>query len=599
MKRAILADIVGVLALVSGGTRVSAQSGSFHFFKNYFVAGDYVVSGVGLRGSGGAPRSIVVNGVPPNADVLGMFLYWQTVVSTSTLASASTGATFEGNAIGGITDAEGTNVKLVNTGGSSPCWSAGGATGGANGSKVLAIFRADVLRFVDDINPVTGKLAINQADRIAAGIPSGGFSVSVPDGGTGGSLPLAQGAGLVVVYRDASKPFKSIVIYNGGFSLNNATDIAEPRPGRLLPAGHRRRHRPADAARRQRPSELRGERRAACARRQRRHSLTATFPNHFVGAQGADWDNTTLSMAMPAEARSMRFNVSGTAPGSYDCLSFGAVVLSTEVQDSDANGLLDVWELPQATPLLNPKGAPLPNLNAMGAKWNAKDVFYEVGFMATGGYEGGQGTVPAHTHLPTKAALDMVGDALKNAPITNLNGNRRQPAHIDVGNNYQGNPYVIPWTVGASNLARSSQYESPGRDYSCRMPRPASYSIFPQEPGVVGWKSGYQLLRDAVVNPTAPIAQHQNRFDQNRLRHSKRYVLFAHALGLESSVDGIPTEEGSAIGNHTGGDAMVTLGFWDNFVGTDFMQASTWLHEFGHTGSLKHGGPAEPWRRTG
>ena len=307
--------IVGVLALVSGGTRVSAQSGSFHFFKNYFVAGDYVVSGVGLRGSGGAPRSIVVNGVPPNADVLGMFLYWQTVVSTSTLASASTGATFEGNAIGGITDAEGTNVKLVNTGGSSPCWSAGGATGGANGSKVLAIFRADVLRFVDDINPVTGKLAINQADRIAAGIPSGGFSVSVPDGGTGGSLPLAQGAGLVVVYRDASKPFKSIVIYNGGFSLNNATDMFS-----LGLAGF---YQPATAGATARLTPLVADGQANFGENVALSALdgngatlsTATFPNHFVGAQGADWDNTTLSMAMPAEARSMRFNVSGTAPG--------------------------------------------------------------------------------------------------------------------------------------------------------------------------------------------------------------------------------------------------------------------------------------------
>jgi hypothetical protein len=63
---------------------------------------------------------------------------------------------------------------------------------------------------------------------------------------------------------------------------------------------------------------------------------------------------------------------------------------------------------------------------------------------------------------------------------------------------------------------------------------------FPDYAGVVGRKSGYKFLRDAVVNPTAPVTQQQNRFDQNRL-HSFRYVLFAHALGLQSSVEGVPT----------------------------------------------------------
>jgi hypothetical protein len=589
MKRAVLVVVAALIAL-HGSKPVSAQSGSFHFFKNYFVTGDYVVGGIGLRGSGGTAQSIVVEGVPPNADVLGMFLYWQTVVSTSTLASASAGVTFEGNAIGGVTDAEGTNVKLVNTGGSSPCWSAGGATGESNGSKVLAIFRADVLRFVDDINPVTGKLAINSADRIAAGIPSGGFSISVPDGGTGGSLPLAQGASLVVVYRDPSKPFKSIVIYNGGFSLNNASDqFSLGLAGFYQPAN-------AGATARLTPIVADGqanfpENVAISARDGNGVNLsTATFPNLFVGAQGMDWDSPSLSMAMPAAARSMTFTVNSTGLSSYDCLSFGAVVLSTEVQDSDADGLLDVWET-QTTPILDPNGVALPNLNAMGAKWNAKDVFFEVGFMATGGWDadgeaGPKPAVPAHSHLPSKAVVDMVGDALKNAPITNLDGSTGIRAHIDVGNNYQGDPYVIPFSNGPNNLARGG--EMIAEQFCVPVAEAGVTCDFPDYAGVVGWKSGYQFLRDAIVNPTAPVAQQQNRFDQNRL-HSFRYVLFAHALGLESSVPGVPTKT-SGIGDPPGGDAMVTLGFWDNFVGTDFMQASTWLHEFGHTGNLKHGG---------
>ncbi len=590
MKRVMLIVVAALIAL-HGSLPVRAQSGSLQFFKNYFVTGDYVVGGVGLRGSGGVARPIVINGVPPNADVLGMFLYWQSVVSSSTLASASDGVIFNGTSIGGITgvDNNGTIATLVNTGGGSPCWSAGGATGSSNGSKTLAVFRADVLRFVEDINPVTGKLAINSADRMSAANPTGGFSVVVPDGGGGGSLPLAQGASLVVVYRDPSPgtPLKSIVLYNGGFTMDQGSDRFQ-----LGLAGF---YQPATTGATARLTPIVGdgqlnfpENIAVSARDANGIDLsTATFHNQFAGIQGSDWDNPSLSMAMPGAARSMTLDVNRIGLSSFDCLSFSAAVLSTEVQDSDSDGLLDVWEQPQTTPLLDPKGVALPNLSAMGAKWNAKDVFFEVGFMATGGYEGGQGTVRAHSHLPSKAAVDMVGDALKNAPITNLDGSRGIRAHIDVGNNYQGDPYVIPWSADvATNLARGGEMIA---EQFCVPDAPTGVTCdFPDYAGVVGWKSGYQFLRDAVTNPTAPVAQQQNRFDQNRL-HSFRYVLFAHALGLESSVAGVPTKT-SGIGDPPGGDAIVSLGFWDNFVGTDFMQASTWLHEFGHTGNLKHGG---------
>ena len=36
---------------------------------------------------------------------------------------------------------------------------------------------------------------------------------------------------------------------------------------------------------------------------------------------------------------------------------------------------------------------------------------------------------------------------------------------------------------------------------------------------------------------------------------------------------------------------MVTLGFWDEFVGRPFVRASTMFHELGHTLALFHGGP--------
>ena len=39
-----------------------------------------------------------------------------------------------------------------------------------------------------------------------------------------------------------------------------------------------------------------------------------------------------------------------------------------------------------------------------------------------------------------------------------------------------------------------------------------------------------------------------------------------------------------------GGDFLITLGMWDNSTGTEFVQKSTFVHEFGHTAGLRHGG---------
>ena len=51
----------------------------------------------------------------------------------------------------------------------------------------------------------------------------------------------------------------------------------------------------------------------------------------------------------------------------------------------------------------------------------------------------------------------------------------------------------------------------------------------------------------------------------------------------------------SGVSDLLGGDLLITLGLWDNFVGTDFMQASTLMHELGHNLALRHGGgPLEP-----
>src|SRR5207302_9034440 len=81
-RRGVLIPILAILLLSMSGQAAAADA--LIFFKNYFITGDYVVGGVGLRGTG-------VNGfatgtinmtnaaVPPGAEILGAFLYWETV----------------------------------------------------------------------------------------------------------------------------------------------------------------------------------------------------------------------------------------------------------------------------------------------------------------------------------------------------------------------------------------------------------------------------------------------------------------------------------------------------------------------------------------
>jgi hypothetical protein len=122
-----------VLAAVLLLAPAAQAQNALSFFKNYFVTGDYVVGGVGMRatGVGGfATGTISMSGtsaVPvANADILAAFLYWETV-ETPNSGSGVTGAQFRGNDISGL-------AKQLNPLGTSPCWSSGGGTGGSGGA---------------------------------------------------------------------------------------------------------------------------------------------------------------------------------------------------------------------------------------------------------------------------------------------------------------------------------------------------------------------------------------------------------------------------------------------------------------------------------
>jgi hypothetical protein len=260
----------------------------------------------------------------------------------------------------------------------------------------------------------------------------------------------------------------------------------------------------------------------------------------------------------------------------------------------------------------------------MGATPNAKDLFVEIGYLHAAQATSYGGVVkPAHTHLPSEEALNLMGEAFKNAPVSNPDMSRGIRVHFDVGNAYPPSPYVIDSTLARGGEA-IAETACDATDPKCQ---------YPQYPGTVGWKRGYRFLRDQILSeplpPIPPVTGEEDqcdapgnacvrRFDDNR-RDMFRYVLFAHSLGLPKepclNPDGssnatcqktnpnfkVPRTN-SGIADFPGGDLMVTLGAFDdsngNPVGTPFMQASTLMHELGHTFELTHAGvpliPREP-----
>ena len=91
-----------LLVIVFGQTGFTQATPPLNFSNNYFVTGDYVVAGVGLRGLGvngyatkqftmPDANSVPSTGVPSGADIVAAFLYWETVESSQTAFAGQNG----------------------------------------------------------------------------------------------------------------------------------------------------------------------------------------------------------------------------------------------------------------------------------------------------------------------------------------------------------------------------------------------------------------------------------------------------------------------------------------------------------------------------
>jgi hypothetical protein len=630
--------------LVLGAPTTHAEQ-ALSYFKNYFLTGDYVAAGVGLRGKGvnglaSGTINIDPSQIPAGAEIVAAFLYWETLgPNRGPVAATLAGARFQNNDISSI-------AVLANPGGSPACSTGDGedSDDADEGASSVYVYRADVLPYFERITPA------NPTQPVQV-LVAGAHQVTLPDAGASHRLPSTLGAGLVVIYRVAGYdpttlplaystpklPLKSIVIYDGGFTLNKgARQLLVPLEGF---------YEASRTAPNAKLTQIVGNGHPGLMDTVQVSSTLGTADNlrvatnPFVGSGGGGnpagstaTGIDVVTFPLPLEAGAMKAGVSVTAAGASNkcgCLTFGVTVLSTVVQDRDGDGLLDVWEAQSEWsskparlasvyshwPLTEPAGDPLPNLELMGANPDVQDVFVQIDYMT--GSDG-------HAHLPTKPALDAIASAFRGAAprpslvaagacsVTASPGQCPIAIHFDAGANYQPAASVsaascaaaATWTPDCAIIpvAAGAKGGSVIPEALCTQAgtlagsSPPEICAFPGYPGVVGWKNGVRAYRDAPVD----VATHrvvcvagqtgcEPRMPRNR-KDIFHYALMAHALGYPSIENPRVPVANSGIADSNGGDLMITLGLWDNEVGTGFVQAATLMHELGHNFGLRHGG---------
>jgi len=516
-----------------------AQAGTnpLNIFKNYFVTGDYVVAGWvegAPDGTGFAPGFInlpdtkqpdqtaagVPAIVPAGADIVGAYLYWATVESNQS-SFAGKQAFFNTYSITGT---------VLGNPNAPTSWSSGGCSGSSNGSKTMRTYRADVRPYLPlDLTPSSptfGAFLNNNAN-----IP-----VRLADSGSNGNTaPNALGATLVLIYRVLSPPtpLNAIVLYDGAFAPSNATQTITQslsgfyQPATLSPAA-KITHIVANG-------QLNKGETVSFGSNALQSLYMATLGVNappFPGIYGT-WDNPTWTVGKFVKGSVPGFDTSETtsvvpSASNSGCVSWGAMILSTTVQDSDNDGLLDAWEQLDAqgnqdqgyTDAVSGQWVALP-----GANPQVRDLFVEVDYLTDL-----DNSASAHSHLPKQAALHAVGLAFASQkPPINV--------HFDLGTNSQGtniypkDDYIISYPVLIPNPLPPGTLAPQAGAGGTAIPESALLCLdgatlcaYPNQPAV-GWKGDFVNVQNSST---------LGNFQPGR-GQSYHYVFFGHSLGAPRS----------------------------------------------------------------
>ncbi len=559
--------------------------------RGFLLTGNFVVGGVDLTPqnnpadpNGLATGEIVMSGVPANAEIAAAYLYWEAIYAPG--ANPLTGVAFRGSPLAASRITARTMALPART---AACWGAAANTL----NPTITVFRADVLdllpKLYDADNTWTGKRIVNSSDLApspTANLDLQGntyppHTVTLPE--TTGDLAIqSAGATLVVIYRDPNAPLTKIVLYDGNAPYHPTLSDAKlsqrvrgfyqhtGNTGKLALLGGTGGNNQTERI------FFNGS----------QLPLVDPFPQTSPSSDRS-WANpvspSPLSMAGTTtdagygETVTVGFDHQNPSPD--DCFALAAAVFSIPVLDADGDGEPDGLESSSTignppSPWKNPDGQLLPDLHAMGAAPNRKDLFAEINALKTdvaltyGSQDAPYNSanpaesvvqVQAHTHTPPPDVFKMLGDVYKSHNIT---------PHFDVGStaSYLGqectfNPATQQWSphpaceyLVPTSLARGGETIT---EQYCNAPD----CEFPAFPGTVGFKFGLQRYRGAPVDDdgkelttdaqlqawnavagtytdpsgTYRFTMHRRRFDPLR-KPFFHYLLYAHALGIRKSL---------------------------------------------------------------
>jgi len=546
------------LFLLLGLLFTTAQSGfaqsdpPLTFANNFFVTGDYVVGGAqGLNTNfandgtttgtitipdlnpgiqPGPSANCIINGklkqncVPAGADIVAAFLYWQTVEKLGQPGSGKNGF-FRGYAITGAA------VNSNNT----VSFSFGGCTGGSTG-KIIETYRADVRGYLPQ--DASGNILANST-----------YQVRLPS--VGPSAPLTLGATLVIIYRVLAPnfPLNSIVIYEGGFANSSAPSLTMTqkvqgfydaavnpvsRLTHIVGGGKNNKFQNVYLNDFNTPLPV-------------LYASGQPFPGYYSSG-GYGWDNTTWTFPdqhghNPVNAGDASATTKVVpASSNQGCVSWGAVIVSTTVQNTDGDGILDVWKVPAVPHSLTPgycdasvnegqcNGPGDPAwVDLPGAVHGQKDVFLQLDYMCSspGGVD------KCITGNGTDYSFDP---RLTGADVMMTNAFSAKGIHLHI------NPVNPSGTTQPVHAIQEQTCTDNSNDPICASVATNGLTPFPGQPGVVGWKAGFEFLKNQPLNPTLDgttwtETQCDNnpstcirRFQYGR-KDSYHYAVFSHAIG--------------------------------------------------------------------
>ena len=204
---------IALLMTQSGGQAAPpAVDGPLTYSRGFQITGDFIAAGIRTASGNIQLSSTQLTEIPRDADIVGAFLYWETIHSALNTTFISQ-ATFRGQPL----SPQGLRQSFFDLqGNTANCW--GAATSITQPRVTMS--RADVLHLLpkrlDTNDQWTGKYVL-----------SGSFPVTFPDGGTGNLATQSGGGTLVLVYSHPGLPLKKVVMYDGAYPKPENTTFTQ------------------------------------------------------------------------------------------------------------------------------------------------------------------------------------------------------------------------------------------------------------------------------------------------------------------------------------------------------------------------------------